>query len=633
MATATGEEEEGDTLSNKWITQSVNPSTSINIPKKQLFWKTERSNLLNISKLCIKNLIESALELAKVIGADHEPFQQFFVVIENVLRHGLKLKRNILGQRRDYWGPLEVIDRISPDASEITRSVKNLPGIKTNYGRGRAWVRLALMQKKLADYVRDLVENKEFLSEWYDNHALLMQEEGAVISGLLVGINVIDCNFDLKGDDLDTWSGVLDLGLYLKEGNYLEKTSITDDNKSSSENTTDLTVLIDQKTYLEEVNKNLSSTVSDLQAKVKGLQQNNQELTDEFENYKKTMETVANERDVLKTENDKMNQLSAKKIQLVQADIDVERETYNKSREGLNEMLDAAQKQLDLEMQLRKETERELEMVRMMKEESEVAMRLLEKDIHDKQDTLIVLRRQLDDIKKINLDLHGKLQSCEASGRQHMEKWSELEEKCARYANKIQEQERLLRASVEEKLEMSHKVEEIESKLADSESSRLALETNLKIEREWRMNLQEELHKEKEKVGAMQQTLNQYENLKKEYQALIERHAALKKIHCEQETALVEMGSHLSNSQLKVEEMKEVTKTIKDMKWTDDKEALICQLCEQPFSLSRRKHHCRNCGGIYCNTCSNNTMPLPSSAKPVRVCDTCHDTLLKRYQR
>ena len=44
---------------------------------------------------------------------------------------------------------------------------------------------------------------------------------------------------------------------------------------------------------------------------------------------------------------------------------------------------------------------------------------------------------------------------------------------------------------------------------------RLALETNLKIEREWRINLQEELHKEKEKIGALQQTLNQYENLKK----------------------------------------------------------------------------------------------------------------------
>ena len=45
------------------------------------------------------------------------------------------------------------------------------------------------------------------------------------------------------------------------------------------------------------------------------------------------------------------------------------------------------------------------------------------------------------------------------------------------------------------------------------------------------------------------------------------------------------------------------------------------------------QHHCRNCGGIFCNPCSDNTMPLPSSAKRVRVCDTCHTTLLQRYQR
>ena len=37
-------------------------------------------------------------------------------------------------------------------------------------------------------------------------------------------------------------------------------------------------------------------------------------------------------------------------------------------------------------------------------------MRLLEKDIHDKQDTLISLRRQLEDVKKLNLELHNKLQ-------------------------------------------------------------------------------------------------------------------------------------------------------------------------------------------------------------------------------
>lgn len=39
-----------------------------------------------------------------------------------------------------------------------------------------------------------------------------------------------------------------------------------------------------------------------------------------------------------------------------------------------------------------------------------MAMKLLEKDIHEKQDTIVSLRRQLDDIKQINLEMYRKLQ-------------------------------------------------------------------------------------------------------------------------------------------------------------------------------------------------------------------------------
>lgn len=42
------------------------------------------------------------------------------------------------------------------------------------------------------------------------------------------------------------------------------------------------------------------------------------------------------------------------------------------------------------------------------------------------------------------------------------------------------------------------------------------------------------------------------------------------------------------------------------------------------------KHHCRNCGDIYCNNCSSNELALPSYPKPVRVCDVCHSLLLQR---
>lgn len=45
-------------------------------------------------------------------------------------------------------------------------------------GRARAWLRIALMQKKLADYLQALMEHKDdALSEYYEPHALMMSDE------------------------------------------------------------------------------------------------------------------------------------------------------------------------------------------------------------------------------------------------------------------------------------------------------------------------------------------------------------------------------------------------------------------------------------------------------------------------
>ena len=52
---------------------------------------------------------------------------------------------------------------------------------------------------------------------------------------------------------------------------------------------------------------------------------------------------------------------------------------------------------------------------------------------------------------------------------------------------------------------------------------RTALNTNLKIEREWRTSLQEESVKDKERIGAMQMELKQLEQLKKVQSVLCRR--------------------------------------------------------------------------------------------------------------
>lgn len=56
------------------------------------------------------------------------------------------------------------------------------------------------------------------------------------------------------------------------------------------------------------------------------------------------------------------------------------------------------------------DVERELELQISMKTEMEMALRLLEKDIHEKQDNIISMRKQLEDIKTLNLEMYKKLQ-------------------------------------------------------------------------------------------------------------------------------------------------------------------------------------------------------------------------------
>ncbi|XP_066506878.1 zinc finger FYVE domain-containing protein 16 isoform X2 [Hoplias malabaricus] len=61
--------------------------------------------------------------------------------------------------------------------------------------------------------------------------------------------------------------------------------------------------------------------------------------------------------------------------------------------------------------------------------------------------------------------------------------------------------------------------------------------------------------------------------------------------------------------------------------WVPDSEAPNCMKCGQKFTFTKRRHHCRACGKVYCAICCNRKCRLKYLEKEARVCVVCYDTI------
>lgn len=62
-------------------------------------------------------------------------------------------------------------------------------------------------------------------------------------------------------------------------------------------------------------------------------------------------------------------------------------------------------------------------------------------------------------------------------------------------------------------------------------------------------------------------------------------------------------------------------------KWVNDNDSDKCMGCQSEFKfLFRGRHHCRSCGGLYCDACSNRRAPVLKYGfqEKVRVCEACY---------
>ncbi|KAM6230934.1 zinc finger FYVE domain-containing protein 16 isoform 2-T3 [Porphyrio hochstetteri] len=63
--------------------------------------------------------------------------------------------------------------------------------------------------------------------------------------------------------------------------------------------------------------------------------------------------------------------------------------------------------------------------------------------------------------------------------------------------------------------------------------------------------------------------------------------------------------------------------------WVPDSEAPNCMSCQVKFTFTKRRHHCRACGKVFCGGCCKRKCKLQYMEKEARVCTGCYDDINK----
>ncbi|XP_076452768.1 rab GTPase-binding effector protein 1-like isoform X2 [Babylonia areolata] len=76
-------------------------------------------------------------------------------------------------------------------------------------------------------------------------------------------------------------------------------------------------------------------------------------------------------------------------------------------------------------------------------------------------------------------------------------------------------------------------------------------------------------------------------------------------------------------------QLEKIRQAENEVRWQHEDDVEDCNNCRQPFSVTKRKHHCRHCGRIFCADCTTKAVQSGPARRPAKVCDVCHTILVK----
>uniref|UniRef100_A0A3B3RGP6 RUN domain-containing protein 3A n=1 Tax=Paramormyrops kingsleyae TaxID=1676925 RepID=A0A3B3RGP6_9TELE len=283
----------------------------------------ERKNLITVCRFSVKTLLEKYT--AEPIDDSSEEFINFAAILEHILSHCFKGNTTGPGSWFSYDGQRSFWDFIRVACSKVQNncisSIENMENINTSLAKGRAWLRVALMEKRLSEYIATALRDTRTTRRFYDDGAIMLREEATVLTGMLIGLGAIDFSFCLKGQALDGKSAaVIDYTPYLKFTQSYDYLSDDDDRQSVDSSTSDdsypehpyiplvtdeeswstkcrkmeqrFKIVYAQKGYLEELVRLRESQLKNLETENKRLALRLEELQRQSQQEKKELEDI-----------------------------------------------------------------------------------------------------------------------------------------------------------------------------------------------------------------------------------------------------------------------------------------------------------------------------------------------------
>ncbi|KAG8137962.1 hypothetical protein E2320_003910 [Naja naja] len=328
---------------------------------------------------------------------------------------------------------------------------------------------------------------------------------------------------------------------------------------------------------------------------------NHNQLIKELKTIRSTLEQDVSKKEQQLKEQEKL-------LQEIQKDKDLKEKDLFNEKSKTSELYNINCKQEEENVKLRDE-------IRFCKQEFEKLLIKQKLELQEKVDNFSTAMEQEKKNQEVMKD-------------QWKKKEGELKKKCAEIEAKLQ-------ALIKKKDEQCKSHEESECKL---NMQITALNENLgTVKKEWQSSQRRASELEKQiddlrgEIAVLEATV---QNNQDERRVLLERclksEGEIEKL----QSKVMDARRKLDDTTAAMQELGRENQSLQikhtqalNRKWAEDNEVQNCMACGRSFSVTIRRHHCRQCGNIFCAECSSKNALTPSSKKPVRVCDTCFNDL------